>query len=64
VFDRGANGKENLERIELDGNDHLTAKKLNKSDDQYYEKFFKSSLEYIDTDAGVYSLKNNFPSGK
>jgi len=62
VFDRGANDKENLERIELDGNDYLTAKKLNKSDDQYFEKFSKVSWECIDADAGIYSLKKNFPS--
>jgi transposase len=62
VFDRGANDKENLERIELDGNDYLTAKKLNKSDDQYFEKFSKISWEGIDADAGIYALKKTFPS--
>ena len=62
VFDRGANDKENLERIELDGNDYLTAKKLNRSDDQYFEKFSKKSWERIDADAGIYALKKIFPS--
>ena len=51
-----------MERIELDGNDYLTAKKLNKSDDQYFEKFSKISWECIDADAGVYALKKTFPS--
>ena len=62
MFDRGANDKENLERIELDGNDYLTAKKLNMSDDQYFEKFSKKTWECIDADAGVYALKKTFPS--
>ena len=50
VFDRGANDKENLERIELDGNDYLTAKKLNKSDDQYFERFSKKEWKCIDAE--------------
>ena len=62
VFDRGANDKENLERIELDGNDYLTAKKLNQSDDQYFEKFSKKSWECIDADAGIYVFKKIFPT--
>ncbi len=62
VFDRGANDKENLERIELDGNDYLTAKKLNKSDDQYFEKFSKKDWECIDADAGIYAFKKTFPT--
>ena len=62
VFDRGANDKENLERIELDGNDYLTAKKLNKSDDQYFERFSKKDWECIDADAGVYAFKKTFPT--
>jgi len=36
VFDRGANDKTNIDRIELDGNDYLTAKKLNSSDDAVF----------------------------
>ena len=35
---------------------------MNKSDDQYFEKFSKISWECIDTDAGIYALKNTFPS--
>jgi transposase len=62
VFDRGANDKKNLERIELDGNDYLTAKKLNTSDDAVFGSFSKASWERIDADAGVYALKKIFPS--
>jgi len=39
VFDRGANNKTNLDRIELDGNDYLTAQKLNVSDDAVFQAF-------------------------
>jgi hypothetical protein len=39
VFNRGANDKTNLNRIELDGNDYLTAKKLNSSDDAVFQTF-------------------------
>ena len=62
VFDRGANDKSNLERIELDSNDYLTAKKLNTSDDAIFGSFSKASWERIDADAGVYALKRTFPS--
>ena len=62
VFDRGANDKANLDRIGLDGNDYLTAKKLNASDDPIFGSFSKDSWECIDADAGVYALKKTFPS--
>ena len=62
VFDRGANDKGNLDRIGLDKNDYLTAKKLNNRDDQNFEKFSKIAWECIDADAGVYALKKIFPS--
>jgi transposase len=62
VFDRGANDKKNLERIELDGNDYLTAKKLNKSDDQYFTEFSTDTWECIEAKNGLYALKKAFPS--
>jgi transposase len=62
VFDRGANDKTNLDRICLDRNDYLTAKKLNTSDDAIFGTFSKESWECIDADAGVYALKKIFPS--
>ena len=62
VFDRGANDKKNLERIELDGNDYLTAKKLNQCDDQYFMAFSPDAWECIDADAGVYAFKKTFPT--
>jgi len=62
VFDRGANDKSNLDRIELDGKDYLTAKKLNVSDDAVFQAFSKDDWECIDSESGVYALKRVFPS--
>jgi len=62
VFDRGANDKSNLDRIELDDNDYLTAKKLNSSDDMVFHSFSKNGWERIDAEDGVYALKRTFPS--
>lgn len=62
VFDRGANDKTNLDRIELDKNDYLTAKKLNSSDDIVFQAFSKDAWECIDAENGVYALKRVFPS--
>lgn len=50
VFDRGANDKSNLDRIELDDNDYLTAKKLNVSDDAVFQAFSKDTWECIDAE--------------
>jgi transposase len=62
VFDRGANDKTNLDRIELDENDYLTAKKLNVSDDAVFQAFSKDDWECIDAESGVYAMKRTFPS--
>ena len=62
VFDRGANDKDNLDRTCLDRNDHLTAKKLNTSDDRIFDSFSKGSWELIDAEDGIYALKRTFPS--
>lgn len=62
VFDRGANDKTNLDRIEMDDNDYLTAKKLNVSDDAVFQAFSKDTWECIDAEDGVYAMKRTFPS--
>ena len=62
MFDRGANDKDNLNRIELDGNDYLMAKKLNSSDDAVFQSFSENGWERIDAEDGVYALKRTFPS--
>ena len=62
VFDRGANDKKNLERIELDGNDYLSAKRLNSSDEKILAGFSEESWECVEAGDGVYALKRIFPS--
>jgi len=62
VFDRGANDKSNLDRIELDRNDYLTAKKLNVSDDAVFQAFDPERWERVDAGVGVYAMKRTFPS--
>ena len=57
VFDKGAHSKENVDQILADKMKYLTAKKLNKSDDQRIKEFSKHRAELIDSDARVYGLK-------
>ncbi len=63
VFDRGANRKENLERIENSKLKFLTARQIKKSDESIWLKNFdKSKAELVDRRYGVYGLKKEFPS--
>jgi transposase len=62
VFDKGANDKTNLSRIELDRNDYLTSKKLNKCDDRVFQSFDARRWERVDEEEGVYALVHRFPS--
>jgi len=63
TFDQGANGKENLDRIEHSDLKFLTARQLNKSDDAtWIQSFDKSEAELVDEKYGVYGLKKKFPS--
>jgi transposase len=62
VFDKGANDKDNLTRIELDRNDYLTSKKLNRCDDKVFASFDASKWELVDGEDGVHALVHKFPS--
>lgn len=63
VFDRGANRKENLERIENSKLKYLTARHINTSDEETWMKNFrKSDAKLIDDRYGVYGVKKRFPS--
>lgn len=63
VFDRGANRKPNLDRVEHSLLKYLTARQLNKSDDQTWIKNFdKTEAELVDEEHGIYGLKKQFPS--
>jgi len=62
IFDKGANDKRNLTAIELDSNDYLTSKKLNKCDDQVFQSFAPGKWELVDKKEGVHALVHKFPS--
>ncbi|GCC11482.1 hypothetical protein IPdc08_01537 [archaeon] len=62
VLDKGANRKENLERIENSKLKFLTVRQINKSDESTWLKNFdKSMAELVDERYGVYGLKKKFP---
>ena len=62
IFDKGANSKENLNSVIAAKMQFLTAKKLNKSDDELIKKFDKSKAEVVIGEDGVYGIKQIFPS--
>jgi len=62
IFDKGANGKENLNSIIAAKMQFLTAKKLNSSDDKLIGKFWTMKPELIDPEKGIYGIKQIFPS--
>ena len=62
IFDKGANGKENLNSVIVAKMQFLTAKKLNTSDDKLIKKFWNLKLELIDPKKGIYGIKQIFPS--
>ena len=62
IFDKGANGKENLNSVIATKMQFLTAKQLNTSDDKIIKKFWKMKPELIDLKKGIYGIKIPFPS--
>ena len=62
IFDKGANGKDNLNSVIAAKMQFITAKKLNTSDDKVIEKFWKMKPELIDPEKGIYGIKMPFPS--
>lgn len=62
IFDAGANCKDVLDQIVSDGNNFLTKKKLNKSDDKLFKTFSEDTWECVDRERGEYCLKKKFPS--
>jgi len=63
VFDQGANRKENLDRIEASNLKYLTARQINKSDEEKRIKGFdKNKAELVDEKHGVYGIKYKWPS--
>lgn len=62
VFDQGANRKENLDRIEACDLKYLTARMINKSDEENRIKGFDKRAKLIDARYGVYGIKYKWPS--
>ena len=62
IFDAGANCRDVLDQIVSDGNNFLTRKKLNKSDDKLFKTFSEDTWECVDRERGEYCLKKKFPS--
>ena len=63
VFDKGANSKENLERVENSKLKYVTGRQINKSDEEAWIKDFdKTRAELVDQKKGVYGLKKRYPS--
>ena len=62
IFDKGANGKDNLNSVIAAKMQFLTAKQLNTSDDKLIKKFWKMKPELIDSKKGIYGIKIPFPS--
>lgn len=57
IFDKGANSITNTAMIRADNLQYLTAKKLNKSDDQIISKFEEYSPVTIDAEKGIRGIK-------
>ncbi len=63
VFDKGPNTKENIDLVITSKMKYLSAKKLNKSDDDKRIKpFDKSKAGLIDKEDGIYAIKYKKPS--
>lgn len=62
IFDKGANGKENLNSIIAAKMQFLTAKKLNTSDDKLIKNFWNLKPELVNSEKEIYGLKIPFPS--
>ncbi len=62
VFDKGGQSKEGTDLILSSKMRYLSAKKLNKSDDNRIKTFDKTKAELIDVESGVYGIKVAYPS--
>lgn len=61
IFDKGANGKDNLNSVIAAKMQFITAKKLNTSDDKLIKTFWKMKPKLIDSEKGIYGIKIIFP---
>ena len=62
IFDKGANSRNNLNNVIVSKMNYLSAKKLNKSDDELIKEFWNLKPELIDKEKGIYGFIQKFPS--
>ena len=62
IFDKGANGQDNINSVIASKMQYLTAKKLNTSDDKLIKKFWDLKITEIDKEKGIYGYKQKFPT--
>ena len=62
IFDKGGNGKDNLNSVIANKMQFLTRKKLNKSDDKLIMNFWNYKPVLIDQKREVYGIVQKFPS--
>ena len=62
IFDKGANGKDNLNSVIVAKMQFITAKKLNICDDKLIKKFWEMKPQLIDSEKGIYGIKIPYPS--
>jgi len=63
VMDQGPHCKDNVERIENENLKYLSARQINRSDEETWIKDFdKSKAVLVDEKHGVYGMKKKFPS--
>lgn len=62
IFDKGANGKDNLNSVIAAKMQFITAKKLNTSDDKLIKKFWEMKPKLIESEKGIYGIKIPFPN--
>ncbi len=61
IFDKGANGKDNLNSVIAAKMQFITAKKLNTSDDKLIREFWKMKPIIVDSEKEIYGIKFPFP---
>jgi len=62
IFDKGANGQDNINSIIAHKMQFLTAKKLNTSDDKLIKRFWNLKIKEIDKEIGIFGFKQKFPT--
>ena len=62
TFDKGGQSKSNLDAILASKMKYMSAKKLNRSDENWIKRFSRKKAKLVDQEQGVYGLKRVYPS--